>query len=305
MQSLRSRIYLFLLRHRHWLRLQRKPRAIDRTTSLQALRQRADASASRFGAIPPDVSVTPATIGDRPAEWIVPAGADRQRVVLYFHGGGYVMGSLQSHRSVVAKIAQACNVAVLHFDYRLAPEHPFPAALEDALAVCAGLREQGYASASTVFVGDSGGGGLCLATLIALRDRALPIPAAAAVLSPWTDLTCSGDSYRRRDPLAPPGSWETFAGYYAGAADRANPLISPLHGDLHGLPPLLIYVGEHESMLDDSVQFAQKAKAAGVGARLHVGKGMMHCYPLFAPRFPEASAALREIGEFVRDASAR
>jgi monoterpene epsilon-lactone hydrolase len=305
MQSVQSKFYLFLLKHRHWLRLQRKPRGVDTTTSVAALRQRADASASRFGAVPPDVTVTPTTIGDRPAEWIVPAGADRCRVILYFHGGGYVMGSLESHRSVVAKVARECRVATLHFDYRLAPEHPFPAALNDALAAYAGLRGHGHSADSIAFVGDSAGGGLCLATLIALRDLALPMPAAAVALSPWTDLTCSGASYRRRDPLAPPGSWETFGQYYAGKSDRATPLISPLHATLRGLPPLLIQVGEHESMLDDSVQFAQKATDAGVSVRLEIGSGMMHCYPLFAPRFPEASAALREIGAFVRSALAR
>jgi epsilon-lactone hydrolase len=302
MQSLRSRFYLFLLKHRHWLRLQRKPRAIDGTTSVSALRQRADAAASRFGAVPSDMHVRPVMIGDRPAEWIVPPRADRQRVVLYFHGGGYVMGSCRSHRSVVSKVARECGVAALNFDYRLAPEHPFPAALNDALVAYAWLREQGHAPASIVFVGDSAGGGLCLATLLALRDRALPLPAAAAVLSPWTDLTCSGASYRRRDPLAPDGSWQTFSRYYAGESDPADPLISPLHGNLRGLPPLLIFVGQLESMLDDSVQFAEKATAAGVDVRLNVGRGMMHCYPLFAPRFPEASDALREIGVFVRDA---
>lgn len=302
MQSLRSRFYLFLLKHRHWLRLQRRPRAIDGATSIPALRQRADASASRFGTVPSDVQVRPVTIGDRPAEWIVPPQADRQRVMLYFHGGGYVMGSCRSHRSVVSKVARECRVAALNFDYRLAPEHPFPGALNDALAVYAWLRGEGHAPASIVFVGDSAGGGLCLATLLALRDLALPLPAAAVVLSPWTDLTCSGASYRRRDPLAPDGSWQTFSRYYAGDRDPAEPLISPLHGNLRGLPPLQIFVGEHESMLDDSVQFAQKAAAADVDVRLHVGRGMMHCYPLFAPGFPEASNALREIGAFVRDA---
>lgn len=305
MQSLRSRFYLFLLKHRHWLRLERKPRAIDASTSVPALRRRADASASRFGEVPSDVHIQPVTIAGRCAEWIVPRQADRQRVMLYFHGGGYVMGSLQSHRSVVANVARECTVAALHFDYRLAPEHPFPAALDDALAVYAGLRAQGYAAASIVFVGDSAGGGLCLATLLALRDRGLPMPAAAVALSPWTDLTCSGASYRRRDPLAPPGSWQTFASYYAAGSDPAMPWISPLHGALHGLPPLLIHVGERESMLDDSVQFAHKAAAAGGSVQLRIGRGMMHCYPLFAPRFPEAVAALRETGAFVRAALAQ
>lgn len=304
MQSLRSRFYLFLLKHRHWLRLQRRPPAIDASTSVPALRQRADASSSRFGRVPSDVHVQPVTVAGCAAEWIVPARAGQQCVMLYFHGGGYVMGSLQSHRSVIAKVARECGVAALHFDYRLAPEHPFPAALNDALAVYAALRAQGHAATSIVFMGDSAGGGLCLATLLALRDLGLPMPAAAVALSPWTDLTCSGASYRQRDPLAPPGSWQTFAQYYAAGSSPAAPWISPLHGALHGLPPLLIQVGERESMLDDSVRFAHKAAAAGVDVLLRIGRGMMHCYPLFAPRFPEAVAALHETAVFVRTALA-
>lgn len=301
-QSLRSRLYLFLLQHRHWLRLQRRPRQVDAATSIPLLRQRADASGSRLGTVPAGMAVTPATIAGRPAEWFVPQGADQQCLILCFHGGGYVMGSLESHRGVVAKVAQECRVAALHFDYRLAPEHPYPAALDDALAVYADLRAQGHAAESIVFVGDSAGGGLCLATLLALRDMAEPMPAAAVALSPWTDLACTGASYRRRDPLAPPGSWQTFSRHYAGAHDLTNPLISPLHGCLAGLPPLLIHVGERESMLDDSIQFARKAADAGVRVQLEVGGGMMHCYPLFAPRFPEATQALRDIAAFVRNA---
>jgi acetyl esterase/lipase len=188
------------------------------------------------------------------------------------------MGSSRSHRGFVAKFVAGSGLGALVFDYRLAPEHPFPAALEDALTAYRWLLAQGYAPAHIVFAGDSAGGGLCLAALLAIRDSDLPLPSAAAVLSPWTDLKSTGTSYSRRDPLAPDGSWHVYSTYYAGDNDPAMPLISPLYGNLAGLPRLLIYVGDDEAMVDDSVQFTEKARTAGVEVTLHVGKGMVHCY---------------------------
>lgn len=303
MTSIRSRLFIFLLKHRHLFRLRLRRSSIDSTTSIPDLRRRADKSAGVFGRMPTGMHASPVVIGSVCAEWIHSQRKDDGRTMLYFHGGGYVMGSCRSHRNVVAKFASASGISAVLFEYRLAPEHPFPAALDDALSVYAGLLERGYAASGIVFVGDSAGGGLCLATLLALKQRGLPLPAAAAVLSPWTDLTCSGSSYARRDPLAPAGSWRTFAACYAGSEQVSKPLISPLFGDLAGLPPLLVYVGEQESMLDDSVLFADKARSAGVDIRLHVGRGMVHCYPAFAPMFPEAEAALQDIAGFIRSKS--
>lgn len=305
MRSLRSYLVLFLLKHRHWFRLQRKRETIDWNTSIPALREKTERSAARLGKVPAGIDVVTAPIPGLYAEWIRPSASTRERAMLYFHGGGYVMGSAQSYRGVVAKFVVGSGIDTLLFDYRLAPEHPFPAALDDSLTAYRWLLAQGLAPEQIVFAGDSAGAGLCLATLLAARDNGMALPAAAAVLSPWTDLKCTGSSYSRRDPLAPEGSWLVYSTYYAGGHDLTDPLISPLYGELAGLPPLLIYVGEDESMLDDSVRFAEKARAAGVEVRLHVGPGMVHCYPALSPLFPEATAALDDICVFLASAVGR
>ncbi len=188
------------------------------------------------------------------------------------------------------------------FEYRLAPEHPFPAALEDTLAAYRWLMAQGVAPEQIVLVGESAGGGLGLAALLALRDQGLPLPAAAVAMSPSTDLKLTGESHRTkaRACLSPPGMALVCSKYYAGENDPGLPWISPLYGDLHGLPPLLIYVGEYETLLDNSTRFAAKAEAAGVEVILRVGEGMFHCYPLMAPLFPEATQALDEICSFIQ-----
>ncbi len=300
MQSLSSRFFLFLLEHRHLFRLKLRRESIDENTSIPALRARVEQPRRLFGKLPEGIEATPVAIGQLAAEWIGPRAERRERALLYFHGGGYVMGSCRSHRAIVAKFVAGSGLPALVFDYRLAPEHPFPAALDDALAAYAWLLSQGLSPRHIAFVGDSAGGGLALAALLALAERELPLPAAAAVLSPWTDLACTGASYRREDPLAPKGSWQVFGKYYAGDHDRALPLISPLYGDLAGLPPLRIDVGSHESMLDDSTRFAEKARIAGVSVELGVGEGMVHCYPALSPLFPEARAAMHAICDFLR-----
>lgn len=300
MLSLRARAFMFLLEHRHWLRGQRHREVVDDSYSFERRRARLERGVRWFGALPRGVTVTPASIHGRAAAWVRPQHAESEQVMLYFHGGGYVMGSTASYQRIVAKFVRASGAPALVFDYRLAPEHPFPAALDDAVDTYRWLLADGVSASRIVFVGDSAGGGLALATLLACRDRGIPLPAAAVTLSPWTDLACSGASYAEPDPVAPAGSWELFSAAYAGAADRRTPLLSPLHGDLWGLPPLLIYVGERESMRDDATKFAAKAQAAGVAARLRIGKGLFHCYPAFAPAFPEATKALDEIAEFIR-----
>ncbi len=217
-------------------------------------------------------------------------------------GGGYISGSCNDHRAMVAKLAQGSGISTLMFDHRLAPEDPYPAALEDALAAYQWLLAEGYHPRQIAFVGESAGGGLCLAALLAVRDRGLPLPAAGVAMSPWTDLKLTGESHRTkaRVCLSPPGMSAVCSAYYAGDHDRELPYISPLYGDLHGLPPLLIQVGEYETLLDDSTRFAAKAEAAGVDVTLRVGEKMIHCYPLLAPLFPEATQALAETCQFIR-----
>ncbi len=305
MPSLRSRLFLFVLRHRHLLRFKfRGETAVDWENNLAQVRRSADKAARMLGRVPKGVAWRPVSIHDGlAAEWILPAGAGApDRAILYFHGGGYVLGSIQAHRGIVSKFVKASGLGALLFDYRLAPEHPFPAGLEDAMAAYEWLLDQGLSPAHIVFAGDSAGGGLGLACLIALRDRGLPLPAAAVALSPWTDVACTGESYRTRARvcLSPPGSWEASRKHYVGDGDPCRPLVSPLYGDLEGLPPLLVLAGEDEVLRDDSIRFAHKAEQAGVDVTLRVEAGMCHCYPACAPLFPEASRAMAEIGAFIQ-----
>jgi acetyl esterase/lipase len=229
-------------------------------------------------------------------------GATKAKVILYTVGGGYVSGSCQDHRAMVAKITKGSGVATLLFDHRLAPEDPFPAALEDAVTAYCWLLTEGVSPSNIMIVGESAGGGLCLATLLALRDQGVPLPAAAVAVSPWTDLALTGDSYRTKlkASIDPPGMSVVCSKYYVGENDPRLPWVSPLYGDLRGLPPIFICVGTNETMLDDSIRIAEKARAAGVDVTLRVWEGMIHCFPLMAPLFPEATRALDEICAFIK-----
>ncbi len=304
MPSLKSRLVIFMLTHRHLLRFQLKRRkTIGWDMPISDFRRDVEKGARLFGKLPDDIEVSPVNIGDLYAEWIVPAQAPKDKVILYFHGGGYVSGTCFSHRTHVAKFVKGTGIRALLFQYRLAPEHPFPAALEDAVASYEWLLAQGIASSRIVFMGDSAGGGLVFATLIALRDKGLPLPAGSVTLSPWTDLKCTGESLVTNagvDPLTPREAWTVFSHYYTGNADPCDPWLSPLYGNLQGLPPMLIYAGGHEVLLDDSTRLAEKAKLAGVDVRLHVGEGMFHCYPAFGSFFPEAQQAMDEICAYVK-----
>ena len=304
MPSLQSRLLLFVLKHRHLLRFRLREETIDWTTNASILRfrQENEKGSSRFGKMPADIEVSPVTIEGLSAEWIWPSSATKDKVIFYTHGGGYVSGSCSDHRSVVAKFVKGSQVGALLFEYRLAPEHPFPAALDDSVATYRWLLGQGISPSNIVIVGESAGGGLGLATLIALRDKGISLPAAAVALSPWTDLKCTGESYRTNAKacLSPEGTWTAFSKHYVGDSDPCLPWISPLYGDLDGLPPILIHVGGDEILRDDSLRFAEKAKTAGVDVTLKVGEGMFHCYPVMAPLFPEATQAMDEICAFIR-----
>jgi len=303
MPSLRSRLLLFLLKNSNLFRLQFRKKKIDWTehAAILRFREECEKSAARFGKIPSDIEISPVDVDGLKSEWIVRPGTTRDEIVLFFHGGGYVAGSLSDHRAMVAGFVKRTEINALHFEYRLAPEHPFPAALDDSVKVYQWLLGQGFSPSRTIFVGASAGGGLCLATLLALKDQAFPLPRATVALSPWTDLKCSGESYRTnlRKCLAPEGSCYAFSKHYTGDQDPGLPLISPLYGDLRGLPPMLILAGDAETLYDDSVSFAEKAKAAGIEISLKIGKGMFHCYPLCAPLFPEATEAVEEIRHFI------
>jgi acetyl esterase/lipase len=304
MSSLRSRLFLALLRHRSLLRFRKRNQpTITCETSIPDLRRKAAKAGRMFGKLPAHFEVTPVKIGDLSAEWMVPAQGSKERVILYFHGGGYVLGSSQGHRPFVAKFVKGSGIGALVVDYRLAPEHPFPAALDDAVAAYRWLLAEGLSPSNIVVAGDSAGGGLALATLLALRDQGVALPAGAVALSPWTDLKCTGPSLttnRDVDTLTWLESWAVFSEYYVGDSDPERPWISPLYGELHGLPPLLIFVGGDELLRDDSTRFAEKARQAGVDVTLRIGEGMFHCYPACAPLFPEATQAMAEACAFIK-----
>ena len=252
---------------------------------------------------PPDVKVERVNVPAAPAEWLRPPSAVPGRVVLYLHGGGYVIGSPRSHRHLAAAIAGAAGASALLLDYRLAPEHPFPAAVEDATAAYRWLLDQATAPEHIVIAGDSAGGGLTVATVLALREARVPLPAGGVCISPWVDLTCSGASYRtmaEADPIVRRAGVEEMAQAYLGTTSPRTPLASPLFADLRGLPPLLIHVGSDEVLLDDAVQLAERAKAAGVDATLEIYDRMIHVWHWFLPMLDEAQTAVEAIGRFVR-----
>ena len=302
MPSLKSRMIYFLMKNRQLLHFHLKREAWDFNTSIPRFRQECEKINSTMGKLPDGVEVEPIDLEGLNAEWIIPSGGTKDKVILYTIGGGYVSGSCNDHRSIVAKIAKGSGVSILLLEHRLAPEHPYPAALEDTLTAYCWLLEQGVTPANIMIVGESAGGGLCLAALLALRDKKISLPAAAVALSPWTDLKLTGESHRTKAKvcLSPKGMSEVCSRYYVGDNDPCFPWISPLYGDLHGLPPILIFVGEYETLLDDSTRFAEKAKAAGVDITLRVGERMIHCYPLLAPLFPEATQAMEEISTFIK-----
>ena len=239
--------------------------------------------------------------------WTGPAGSQSEAgagaAMLYLYGGGYMLGSPASRRKTAGHLAVAAGVRVLVPTYRLAPEHPFPAAVEDAVQAYRWLLEQGVAPSRLVVAGDSAGGGLALATLLAARDRGLPMPAGVVALSPWVDLTCGGDSMDDRPQAdlecARAGLLEMAAWYLAGA-DPRDPLASPVFADLSRLPPILCLAGGDEVLLDDSIRLVRAAGIAGTDATLVIAAGMQHVYPIWAGAFPEADAAIALIGEWVR-----
>ncbi|MDO8896110.1 MAG: alpha/beta hydrolase [Bacteroidales bacterium] len=302
MTSFKSRIFNFIIRNGHILRGQLHKEVFDMNTSIDMFRERCEKGASKYAKTPKNVAIKPLVINGINAEWLIPAGASAEKVILYVHGGGYVSGSCNDHRGFVSKFANNTGVTNLTFEYRLAPEHPFPAAVEDSVKVYQWLLQSGYKSESILIAGESAGGGLTLATLLALKEQQIPMPKAAVAISPWTDLTCSSESYKSKNKLspAPLNSWFVFSNHYVGNNKADNPLISPLFGDLSGLPPLLIISGVDDELFEDGEKFYIKAKAAGVDVRFIAGEGMVHCYPLLAPMFPEATEAMIEIAGFIK-----
>lgn len=247
-----------------------------------------------------NVRCQPVDVNGVPGEWVTAPNV-QLGVILYLHGGAYTLGSITTHRELAARLSRSTGTSVLVINYRLAPEHPYPAALDDATTAYRWLLKQGNDPAHIIIAGDSAGGGLTLATLVALRDFGVTLPAGAVCISPWTDLTCSGDSIQSKsqeDLILSMESLSRSANSYAGGHDLRTPLISPLYADLKGLPPLLIQVGTDEILLDDARRVAEKAKKAGVDVTLEIWDEMFHVFQII-PFMPETKKAMGQIGDFV------
>jgi acetyl esterase/lipase len=240
--------------------------------------------------------------GGVPAEWVSAEGSAADRAVLYLHGGGYIIGSVRTHRVLMAGLSQASGARVLGLEYRLAPEHPFPAPVEDAVAAYRWLLAEGYDAANIAVAGDSAGGGLTVSVMVQLRYLGLPMPGAAVCFSPWVDLEGVGESMDTNaeiDPMVQQEGLAFMAQLYLDGCDPRAPLAAPLYADLRGLPPALIQVGSAETLLDDSTRLAENARAAGGDVELDVWEDMIHVWQLFAPMLPEGWEALAQAGEFI------
>lgn len=271
-------------------------------TAIDDLRVAFDEWTSQFQ-LDKDVKTERVGAGGVPAEWIIAPGAAGDRVLLYLHGGGYVVGSMRSYRVALSRMSRASGARVLGLDYRLAPENPFPAPVEDSVAAYRWLLSNGADPAKIVIAGDSAGGGHTVSTLVYLRYLGEPLPAAGVCLSSWTDLANTGESIITNaevDPIDTRELLDNLASLYMGDRDRRTPLASPLYADLRGLPPLLFQVGTSEILLDDSTRLAERARAAGVDVALEVWDDMIHDWFLFAPILPEGQQAIERIGQFIR-----
>jgi epsilon-lactone hydrolase len=261
------------------------------------------APGGRLRPVPDDVVVTEVSAGGVKAHWLAAPGTDAGRVLLFLHGGGYELGSIRSDGELAARLGRAAGMQVLFPEYRLAPEHPFPAAIDDVLAAWRWLRTDQYLSATSIAVaGGSAGGGLTVALLVAVRDAGEALPAAAALMSATVDLTSSGASMTERagqDPISTPAMLRQFASDYLAGADPKTPLASPLFASLAGIPPLLVQVGTADVLLSDSERLARAAAEAGVDVILEIGEGLPHVYQLMLGT-PEAAEATEQIGKFLR-----
>jgi acetyl esterase/lipase len=262
-------------------------------------------AAATAGAPPPEgATIQPVDAGGTAAEWTDADGARGDAAIVYLHGGGYIMGSLDSHRNLVANLSRAAGIRALSVDYSLAPEHAFPRAVDDAVGAVEYVHAQGIAPERVIVAGDSAGGGLTAATLIALRERGIGMPAAGVLISPWLDLTQSGatmDSLAEADPMVSRKLLDLCTTAYLRDQDPKTPMASPLFADLTGLPPLLIHVGTAETLLDDARRFDAAARRAGVETTLEEWDEMIHVWHTFAGMLPEAEQAIDRIGNFVKE----
>lgn len=301
MTSLRSKLFIGLIKHRHLFKFKLKPEVVDENFSVQKFRDDIDKVSAKMK-LPKDVCAEKVIADGINAEWIIPPKPANNKVLMYIHGGGFISGSCLTHRMHVAKFAKGCGLKSLVFDYRLAPEHPFPAALEDCLTVYNFLLAQGYHAEDIMIGGESAGATLTLSLLLALKEKAIPLPKAAFSISPVTDLRCKAASfdYNFKNDIAPKNSWSVWTNFYIANNEATNPLLSPLFGNYQGIPPLYICVGTHEIHLEDCINVAKVAQQAGVTVTFRTWEKMVHAFPLLTPFFPEAKQAFEEICVFVK-----
>lgn len=294
MISFRARLVRFVTRQLF--------RNIDGNADIPSLRVRWEKLAARSRTAS-GIRVKYVDIAGVECEWLVPTDCRDAPVLFYLHGGAYVSGSAKTHRAMVSYLAKKAGMRALLPNYRLAPEHPFPAGLEDCVAVYRALVDGGADPADIAIAGDSAGGGMTMASLLTLRDAGDAVPAAGVLLSPWLDLTGTGESAKsraRHDPLFRVQDMPNAAAHYASPEQQQHPLVSPVFADVHGLPPILIQVGDHEILLSDSTRIADKISAAGGQVTLQVWPDMWHVFQYFIGRMPEAQKALDDIASFLR-----
>jgi len=296
MQSLKSRIFYYFVK-------QRLAKIARKGNSIPEMRKLRDEEAPRLFSLPAGIQSTAAEIGGCSGEWLTPSVVQGPARLLYLHGGAYVLGSVKTHRSLAAHLATAAMTPVFIVDYRLAPENPFPAALDDAVAVYKAMVNLDTTSRVAI-AGDSAGGGLALALALRLRNINYQAPSALALMSPWTDLTLSSETHKTHpqvDPFFPNQDFlRTSAAHYASGQSLKNELISPLFADLGNLPPTIIHVGEKEVLLDDALELARKMSDAKTPVLCKVFPGMWHVWQIFAGRFREADESVAELGRFIR-----
>lgn len=278
--------------------------AFDEWETVRRVRRRVEDGRRWRASLPSDVRREPTEIRGVAGEWLIPEGCSGDEVILYLHGGGYLFGSPATHRNLTMQLARTARRRVLALDYRLAPENPYPAALEDALSGYRSLLEdEGIAPERIAIGGDSAGGGLALATMLAARQAGLPLPGAAFLYSPWTDLAGTGDSLQRNeasDAMISGKEVHRMSKLYFGAASPRDPFVSPLYGKFHGLPPTLIHVSDNEVLLDDARRLADRAREDGVEVDLRVRERLIHAWPVFVSfRLPEAFETVRETAHFL------
>jgi epsilon-lactone hydrolase len=302
MQSVKSRMLNWIMRNRHLLQFKTHKQVFTKETSILEFRKQCERGSVSIESLSTEFIIQREQINGINCEWIKPKNTHTDKLIFYIHGGGYISGSCSDHRRFVSNIARKTGYTCFIYEYRLAPEFPFPAAIDDSVNIYQSILDKGYKPGDILFMGESAGGGLTLALLLALKDKKISYPIAAVAVSPWADLTCSGESYKTKNAksVAPLNSWNVFSSYYVGNNDPKIPLISPLFGDLSGLPSLFINSGMDDELFDDGYRFYQKAKENNVDIVFKQGEHMVHCYPLLAPLFPEAIVAFNEITDFIK-----